>query len=411
MTHEDHLASAEEAIDAISRGEMVIVVDDEDRENEGDLCVAAERCTPEMINFMAKHARGLICLAMTREALERLDIGEMVPRSTALHSTAYMVSIDAASGVSTGISAADRAHTIGVAVDPSSKPGDLARPGHIFPLAAREGGVLRRTGHTEASVDLARLAGLTPAGVICEIMNEDGSMARMPQLREFAEKHGLRLTTVESLVTYRRKKEKLVRRIAGAELPTALGDFDVVVFASVLNDENHLALVKGEVDGRENVLVRVHSECLTGDVFGSLRCDCGDQLHEAMRMIQEAGEGVLLYMGQEGRGIGLSGKIRAYRLQECGLDTVEANERLGYKADMRDYGIGAQILCDLGLSSIRLITNNPRKMIGLHGYGLDIVERVALEIEPNERNIGYLKTKRDKLGHLLEGVDDDGMGS
>jgi 3,4-dihydroxy 2-butanone 4-phosphate synthase/GTP cyclohydrolase II len=313
--------------------------------------------------------------------------------------------------VSTGISAADRAHTIAVAIDSSSRPEDLARPGHIFPLAAREGGVLRRTGHTEAAVDLARLSGLTPAGVICEIMNEDGSMARMPQLREFAKRHELGLTTVESLVTYRRKKEKLVRRIARAELPTSLGDFEVIVFASVLNDENHLALVKGEVDGRENVLVRVHSECLTGDVFGSLRCDCGDQLHEAMRMIQEAGEGVLLYMGQEGRGIGLSGKIRAYRLQECGLDTVEANERLGFKADMRDYGIGAQILCDLGLSSIRLITNNPRKMIGLHGYGLDIVERVALEIEPNERNIGYLKTKRDKLGHLLEGVDDDGMGS
>ncbi|MBN1434069.1 bifunctional 3,4-dihydroxy-2-butanone-4-phosphate synthase/GTP cyclohydrolase II [Candidatus Fermentibacterales bacterium] len=405
------MSSAEEAIEAFSRGEMIIVTDDEGRENEGDLIIAAERCNPEAINFMATHGRGLICLAMTRADLDRLQIGEMVSRSTALHETAYMVSIDAAEGVTTGISAADRARTIAVAIDPSSRPEDLARPGHVFPLAAREGGVLRRTGHTEAAVDLARLAGLVPAGVLCEIMNPDGTMARTPELEAFASAHGLRLTTVESLVRYRRQKEKLVRRIARAMLPTAFGEFDVIVFASDLDDRTHLALVKGDVEGKENVLVRVHSECLTGDVFGSLRCDCGEQLHEAMRMIQAEGLGILLYMAQEGRGIGLSSKIKAYRLQECGLDTVEANERLGYSADMRDYGIGAQILADLGLSTIRLMTNNPRKMVGLHGYGLDIVGRVGIEVEPNENNIRYLRTKRDKLGHLLEGVGGDGVDS
>lgn len=410
MTVNDHITSAEEAINAVSRGEIVIVIDDEGRENEGDLIIAAEKCTSETINFMATFARGLICLAMTKQDLDRIAVHEMVPRNTSLHNTAFTVSIDAAEGVTTGISAADRSRTIQVAISPDSKPEDLVRPGHIFPIAAREGGVLRRTGHTEAAVDLARLAGFKPAGVICEIMNADGSMARTPQLKKFAESNNLRLTTVESLVRYRRKKEKLIERIARAELPTAFGTFQLIIYSTTLGNENHVVLVKGDVKEKENVLVRVHSECLTGDVFHSLRCDCGDQLHMAMSMIEKEGVGVLVYMAQEGRGIGLSNKIRAYNLQECGLDTVEANKQLGYEDDLRDYGIGAQILYDLGLSSIRLITNNPRKIIGLNGYGLNVVERVHIEMKPNTENIRYLRTKKNKLGHLLEGVD-DGMGS
>jgi len=395
----------EEAIEEIRAGRMVILVDDEDRENEGDLCMAAEKITPEAINFMAKYGRGLICLSLTPERVEELQLPMMTTENTSPYGTALTVSIEARKGVTTGISAHDRATTILTAIDPRTRPEDLARPGHVFPLRARPGGVLQRAGQTEGSVDLARLAGLYPAGVICEIMNDDGTMARVPQLMEFAKKHKLKIVTVKDLIEYRMRKERLVKRIADVKLPTRYGgEFRAIAYENIVDDNVHIALVKGEITPDEPVLVRVHSECLTGDVFGSGRCDCGDQLHRAMEMIAEEGKGIVLYMRQEGRGIGLANKLRAYELQDQGLDTVEANIQLGFKPDLRDYGIGAQILVDLGAKKLRLMTNNPRKIIGLEGYGLQIVERVPIEVKPHEKNINYLRTKKKKLGHLLEKV-------
>ncbi len=395
-------STVEEVIADIRAGKMVIIVDDEDRENEGDLVCASSKISPAIINFMATHGRGLICAPITQDAAERMGLPLMVRRNTESHGTNFTVAVDAADGVSTGISAADRARTVQVLANPLSEPRDLVRPGHILPLQAKQGGVLRRAGHTEAAVDLARLAGLEPAGVICEILNEDGTMARLPQLLEFAEKHQLRIGTIAALIEYRRSQEKLVERIERIQMPTDFGDFDLIVYTSTLNpDEHHLALVKGEILPDEPVLVRVHSECLTGDVFGSRRCDCGSQLHSALAQIEEAGKGVLVYMRQEGRGIGLANKIRAYKLQEEGLDTVEANERLGFGSDLRDYGMGAQILYDLGVRKIRLMTNNPRKVVGLDGHKLEIVEKVPIRIIANEHNERYLGTKRDKMGHLL----------
>jgi 3,4-dihydroxy 2-butanone 4-phosphate synthase/GTP cyclohydrolase II len=394
-------APIEDAIEAIRAGRMIIVVDDEDRENEGDLTIAASAVTPDVINFMARHGRGLICLPMTGQRLEELEIPLMVPQNTARFDTAFCVSVEARANTSTGISASDRALTVLAAIDPRTKPEDLARPGHMFPLRAREGGVLVRAGQTEAAVDLARIAGLYPAGVICEIMNPDGTMARVPQLTRFARRHGLLMVTVADLIQYRMRHERQVKRIAEASLPTRHGPFRVFAYESVIDGESHVALVRGAVGEGRNVLVRVHSRCLTGDVFHSQRCDCGEQLETALARIAHEDRGVLLYLNQEGRGIGIANKIKAYALQDGGLDTVEANERLGFKPDQRDYGIGAQILRDLGVLSMRLLTNNPRKFVGLEGYGLSVSETVPLEIPPAETARRYLKTKKDKLGHRL----------
>jgi len=394
-------ATIDQAIEEIRQGRMVVVCDDEDRENEGDVVMAAQFVTPETINFMAKEARGWICLALTPERCDELGLELMTAKNESALQTPFTVTIEARDGVTTGVSAHDRAHTMQVAIDPSSRPQDLVQPGHVNPLKAKRGGVLERTGHTEASVDLARLAGLSPAGVICEVMNEDGSMARVPDLVAYCERHELKMVTIADLIAHRRRHDRLIERVIATRLPTTFGDFTAVGYRSLLEEKHHVALVKGEVAGRPDVLVRVHSECLTGDVFHSLRCDCGEQLESALTMIDREGEGVLLYLAQEGRGIGLLNKLRAYRLQEDGLDTIEANERLGLPADLRDYGIGAQILADLGLSSIRILTNNPKKIRGLEGYGLSVTAQVPIEHAPNPHNEAYLRTKAERMGHTL----------
>ncbi len=394
--------SIEEAIQDIKKGKMVILVDDEDRENEGDLTMAAEAVTPEAINFMAKYGRGLICLAMTPDKIESLNLPMMVSNNTSQFQTGFTVSVEARHGVTTGISAADRATTIQTAIADNAKPEDLVRPGHVFPLRARRGGVIVRTGQTEGSVDLARLAGLKPAAVICEIMDEDGTMARMPTLEKFSEEHGIGICTIEALIEYRMRTESFVHKAVEANVPTGhAGTFKVIVYENDMEDLQHIALIKGEIDPEKPVLVRVHSECLTGDIFGSMRCDCGDQLHKSMQMMNEEGVGVLLYVRQEGRGIGLVNKLKAYVLQDQGYDTVEANEKLGFKADLRDYGIGAQVLADLGVRKMRLITNNPKKIVGLEGYGLSVVEQIPIQIEANDYNRCYLECKRLKMGHYL----------
>ncbi len=405
MTKTVRPASVEEALAAVRDGRMIVIVDDVDRENEGDLMVAAEKVTPEAVNFMARHGRGLVCLPLTRERLEALQLPLMVQDNTARFQTAFTVSVDAKEGITTGISAYDRARTIRVAIDPASRPADLARPGHIFPLQAKEGGVLARAGQTEASVDLARLAGLVPAGVICEIMNEDGTMARMPELERLRGEFGLPILTIADLIQYRMRHECLVRKVEEADMPTEYGHYRIAVFEDAIRGEQHVALIKGEIGAEPPVLVRAHSQCLTGDTFGSTRCDCGEQLRRSLALIEKEGRGVVLYiLNHEGRGIGLTNKIRAYAIQDGGADTVEANTRLGFKPDQRDYGIGAQILVALGIRKIRLITNNPRKFVGLAGYGLEIVERIPLEIPPNEANVHYLRTKKEKMGHILEMV-------
>jgi 3,4-dihydroxy 2-butanone 4-phosphate synthase/GTP cyclohydrolase II len=400
-------ASIPDAVQAIKQGEIVVVVDDADRENEGDLIMAAEAATPEKIGFFVRHTSGLIVMPMLGERLDRLELPLMVQHNTETHRTAFTVSVDAAQGTTTGISAADRATTIRTLIDPETKPPDLLRPGHIFPLRYREGGVLKRAGHTEAGIDLARLAGCYPAAVLCEVVNPDGSMARLPQLEAFAAEHDLKLISIADLIRHRRQSEKLVRRVAEARIPTEWGDFTAFAYESILDGEQHLALVKGQVSGQDDVLVRVHSECLTGDAFGSLRCDCGAQLEGALRRVAEAGQGVVVYLrGHEGRGIGLAHKLRAYSLQERGRDTVDANLELGLPVDDREYGIGSQILVDLGVTTMRLMTNNPAKYGGLEGYGLHIVERVPLETYPNPENLRYLRTKRERMGHLLDLPDD-----
>jgi 3,4-dihydroxy 2-butanone 4-phosphate synthase/GTP cyclohydrolase II len=396
------VSTIDEALLEIRKGKMVILVDDEDRENEGDLCIAAEKATPQAINFMAKHGRGLICLSLASDKVKALQLPLMVSDNTSAFKTAFTVSIEAKRGVTTGISAADRATTVLTAIADDAKPEDLARPGHVFPLEAKSGGVLVRTGQTEGSVDLARLAGLKPAGVICEVMNDDGTMARMPDLEIFAKKHGVKIVTIAELIRYRLQNESLVRRAAVTTLPTVYGgEFTAIAYENEVDRQQHLALVKGDIRSEDAVLVRVHSECLTGDVFGSQRCDCGDQLHTAMRMVAQEGKGVIVYMHQEGRGIGLINKMKAYALQDQGQDTVEANLALGFEPDLRDYGLGAQILRDLGIRKIRLMTNNPKKIVGLQGYGLEVVERISIECKPGKRNINYLKTKKKKMGHLL----------
>ena len=401
---ENEFSTIEDALEDVGQGKMIVIVDDEDRENEGDLMIAAEQVTPEIINFMAKFGRGLICLTLTESRTRNLGLNMMVDDNQSTFETPFTVSIDARQGVTTGISAADRAHTIKVAIDPDSVRSDLVKPGHIFPLRAKNGGVLVRMGQTEASVDMARIAGLQPYGVICEIMNDDGTMARVSQLTQFIKVHGLKMITTKDLAEYRLKKEALVEEITSTILPTHSGEFRAVVFKNILNDQTHIALVKGEIREDEPTLVRVHSQCLTGDVFGSYRCDCGEQLKKSMEMIDQEGKGVLLYLYQEGRGIGLVNKMKAYALQDEGKDTVQANEELGFKPDLRDYGIGAQILRKVGLGQIRIMTNNPRKIVGLEGYGLHLVERVHIEVQAKENNIKYLRTKREKMGHMFQNI-------